>query len=908
MGRKRISLRQIGLVLLAAIAVASTLGSCSQVLSAFATLSVNPTSVNLVLGGTPATANITVTAKDLSGSSDTFTVSVGDSTVAKVTTQLSSSFVIDAVGAGATSVTVTSGSGKNASIDVFVSTTNGGTTGGTPPTSPTLVAPSSDATAVSTTPSFSWNASTGTGVAYSVFVDTVSPPQVQAASGLTTTGYTLSSALAGNTLYYWSVVAVNASGSAPSPVQSFTTAATTGVAAPSAPVLTAPANLATGISLSPTLSWNASSGSGVTYDVYLDTNPNPATKLLSSYTGTSISPSVVANMTYYWKVVALNGGGQTSSAVWSFTTLSQTTTVAAPTAPTLVAPASGATAVSTTPTLSWNASTGTGVSYTVYLDTANPPVTQAASGYTGTSVTVSTSPSTTYYWMVTATNSGGSNQSAVQSFTTAASSSTTAAPSAPVLMSPSDGATGVSLLPSLSWNASTGSGVTYDVYADTVNPPAQRQASGLTSTSWTPTNSAPANTTIYWKVVANNAGGSASSAVWSFTTMAVAPAAPAIISPANSATGLGASVSLVWSSSIGASSYNVLIGGTPATLASYGSTSSTSMTYTASPGATYYWQVVASNASGTAASPVYSFSTALIAPGAPSLVSPLSMATGVSTSATLQWNASTGSGVTYNVYVDTVNPPSSLAAQGISATTWAINLVGGTSYYWKVVAMNAAGSASSTVQEFTTAAATVTAPSAPYLMSPGGGSTGMSTLPTLYWSAGTGSGVTYNVYVDTASSPISLVASGVTGTSYTLTMPLSSGTTYYWMVVAINSGGSAQSAIWSFATSASAPSAPLLISPATATTGVSSTPTLAWSTTTDSTVTYSIYLDTNATPATLYASNLPYYMGSFMPSVPLNSGTQYYWTVVATNAGGTASSTVNTFTTASQGLGVITVK
>jgi len=88
-----------------------------------------------------------------------------------------------------------------------------------------------------------------------------------------------------------------------------------------------------------------------------------------------------------------------------------------------------------------------------------------------------------------------------------------AAPSAPTNPSPADGATDVSLTPTLSWASSSGA-VNYDVYLGTVTPPSF--AGTTTSTSYVPERPLTAGATYYWRVVANGPGGGTSSPVWSF--------------------------------------------------------------------------------------------------------------------------------------------------------------------------------------------------------------------------------------------------------------------------------------------------------------------------------------------------------------------------------------------------------
>ena len=121
------------------------------------------------------------------------------------------------------------------------------------------------------------------------------------------------------TTYYWKVVAKNTSTSSTSSATwSFTTAAATTTGSLTTPVLTAPANGATGLSLTPTLRWNAVAGA-TSYAIYVGTTNNPS--LIGSVTGTAVTVSGFrAGTTYYWKIVAKNSAASSTSAVWSFKT------------------------------------------------------------------------------------------------------------------------------------------------------------------------------------------------------------------------------------------------------------------------------------------------------------------------------------------------------------------------------------------------------------------------------------------------------------------------------------------------------------------------------------------------------------------------------------------------------------
>lgn len=88
-------------------------------------------------------------------------------------------------------------------------------------------------------------------------------------------------------------------------------------------------------------------------------------------------------------------------------------------------------------------------------------------------------------------------------------------PSAPTLVSPADSATGVSLTPELTWNAVSGA-TSYDVYFGTVAAPPL--AGNVSSTDYSPPALLPLSR-YYWQIASRNAGGTAPSAVHSFTTL-----------------------------------------------------------------------------------------------------------------------------------------------------------------------------------------------------------------------------------------------------------------------------------------------------------------------------------------------------------------------------------------------------
>ncbi len=88
---------------------------------------------------------------------------------------------------------------------------------------------------------------------------------------------------------------------------------------PASPVNPSPQQAATGVPLAPTLAWTPAD-KATSYDVYFGTSSSPSmagTTATANYSPGTLS----ANTTYYWRVVAKNSAGSTSSATWSFTTL-----------------------------------------------------------------------------------------------------------------------------------------------------------------------------------------------------------------------------------------------------------------------------------------------------------------------------------------------------------------------------------------------------------------------------------------------------------------------------------------------------------------------------------------------------------------------------------------------------------
>jgi hypothetical protein len=187
-----------------------------------------------------------------------------------------------------------------------------------PPTPPNSPKPADGATDVSTLPTLAWSSNFAT--SYDVYFGTGSPlPLVSA--GLTIASYTPGAPLANGTTYSWQIVSRNKSASTSGSIWSFTTIAAVSQP-PAAPGSPSPANGATDLGTSVTLTWSASGATS--YDLSVGTtNPPPIVATALSSASYSLA-GLLAGTTYYWQVDAANASGSTSGPVWTFTTAAST--------------------------------------------------------------------------------------------------------------------------------------------------------------------------------------------------------------------------------------------------------------------------------------------------------------------------------------------------------------------------------------------------------------------------------------------------------------------------------------------------------------------------------------------------------------------------------------------------------
>jgi hypothetical protein len=408
---------------------------------------------------------------------------------------------------------------------------------------------------------------------------------------------------------------------------------------------------------------------------------------------------------------------------------------------------------------------------------------------------------TIYYWNARAIGDGINTRDSdwANSGTDWTFSTCTFPSTAPSMLSPGDGAPGVSLSPTFDWSDVPDATRYYLQICNDSGCSSIKQSVDVTNSQWTATPPLDPGTQYWWWIAAHNNCGGIGTGVWSFTTCNL-PSAPNLIGPANGET--GTFLNLDWADVSGATSYEVQVCSDAACnavlqLQTGLINSQWTMAMALTNGVTYHWRVRAVNACGNGAwSGTYSFTFQVALPGSFSKTSPANGAPNQPTNPTLSWGSSSGA-ASYEYCYDSTNNNACDGNWTSTGSNTSVNLSGlinGTTYYWQVQARNAAGpmEAAGGWWSFTTACPAPSTPSSP---SPGNGATGISTSPTLAWTA---SGAdSYDVYFGTAANP-PLVMMNSTNTNYHPT-GLTGGATYYWKIVAKNNcGQSTAGPIWSF--------------------------------------------------------------------------------------------------------------
>ena len=622
----------------------------------------------------------------------------------------------------------------------------------------------------------------------------------------------------------------------------------------------------------PTLKWNAVTGAAK-YEVYRARSKDGdyikyATATGTSYTNTSY---IENGNTYYYKVRALKSDG-TAGAWSSVVSVTYKQTLPAPTV-------TGGNDAQGRPTLKWNAVTGA-AKYEVYRARSKDGDYIKYSTVTGTSYTNTSyiEDGNTYYYKVRALKSDG---------TAGAWSSIVAVTYKQTLSAPAvTGGNDAQGRPTLTWKAVSGA-AKYEVYRARSKDGTYTKYSTTTGTAYTNSSYLTSGATYYYKVRALDANGNAGpySAVVSVTCR-LKLTAPSVTG-GNDAQGRP---TLKWNAVSGAAKYEVYrarsMNGDYVKYSTVTGTSYTNTSYLAN-GTTYYYKVRALGSDGSYGPYSTPVSVTYKAPfGAP-------LVTGSKDSQgrpALKWDKVTDA-AKYEVYRarskdGTYSLMSTQSATGYTNTSYLAN---GTTYYYKVRALKANGTASAYSSVVTITYGTVPTPAAPAMRSAKADSAGI----TVSWDTAANA-VTYNVYrTADAGSSWTQVASSVKGTSYKDTT-VKKGVKYGYKVRGVASDGKtlgpmSPTGVTAKVTAASTtPDYVKLTSARRVTGGIQ----LTWESAADA-KTYNVYRKVDgASGWTLLASSVS---GTTYKDTSGKSGTTYAYTVRGVAADGkTLSRTYNT--------------
>jgi fibronectin type 3 domain-containing protein len=496
------------------------------------------------------------------------------------------------------------------------------------------------------------------------------------------------------------------------------------------------------------LDWAAVSGAS-SYHVYWDTRPGVtgASHKVADATSPFAPSGLQAGETYYYRVAAVNAGGETLSG--------EVVTALRPAAPVI----SQFDKVPRQITLQWAPVIGA-QSYTLYWNTRGDVgvADNKVTGVTFPWLHTGLSNGVTYYYRLAASNIGGDSALSAEVHVVMA-------PDAPVLAAAQGGDKRVTLR----WSG-VPSSTLYTVYWNTRGDVGVRDEKVTTKDIQWVHEALRNGSKYYYRVSAQNAGGESDLAPQVAVTLA--PDAPR----AEIAAVGERDVTLRWNPTEGAAAYHVYwnTGGNV-------STRDNKLAGVTPPfvhpslhkGETYFYLVTAANEGGETASAPLQATLLPETPGLPVVL-------GGDKQITLSWKAVNGA-VAYRIYWNNKGDVASTDARLDVSTSSIVHtgVANGGVYFYRIAASNTGGES-----PLSTETKVTLAPDAPVVAAPVGGDKQV----TLAWERVFGASA-YNIYWNTSGDVISKDQKISSVTAPYIQKNLANGLTYHYQITAVNAGG-----------------------------------------------------------------------------------------------------------------------
>ncbi len=301
---------------------------------------------------------------------------------------------------------------------------------------------------------------------------------------------------------------------------------------------------------------------------------------------------------------------------------------------------------------------------------------------------------------------------------------------------------------------------------------------------------------------------------------------------------------------------------------------------------TYAFHVMAFNDAGfSAPSNDVSLTTwhSSSAPSIPGDPVPADSAVNQSVNSPLSWHVSGDDSLSYDVYIGPQNPPPFVIHQDSTSYITPISFNNGTVYYWRIVAINAAQTrTSSPIWSFTTEGVANQPPNAPSNPVPVDSAVDVTVNTQLSWQCSDpdSDSLNYDIYFGTSDPPPFI--QNQSASNYAPQETLTYNTQYFWMIIAHDSQSQTAGPVWRFTTIGAAnlpPNPPSNPTPADGQTDVLITTGLSWqdSDPEGDSLNFDLYFGTTEPPPLIGNQRDT----TYAPPTPLDGGTTYYWMIIA---------------------------